>query len=98
MRKNERYRYWIIRNADILERKESSAVRKRKKKQIMVGEKITGIGFFLIALMGSALDGSEWKIPLMGVIAGVVIMIVGEVVVRMESVMNVQYLSKDALR
>lgn len=45
MRKNKRYRHWIIRNADILERKESGTVRRRKKKRIMIGEKVIGAGF-----------------------------------------------------
>ena len=47
MRKNKRYRHWIIRNADILERKESGTVRRRKKKRIMIGEKVIGTGFFI---------------------------------------------------
>ena len=84
MRKNKRYRHWIIRNADILERKESGTVRRRKKKRIMIGEKAIGAGFFLFLFMGSALDGPEWKIPLVGVIIGVAIMKIGVVIARME--------------
>lgn len=57
MRKNKRYRHWIIRNADILERKESGTVRRRKKKRIMIGEKVIGAGFFSIPLHGF---GAGW--------------------------------------
>lgn len=84
MRKNKRYRHWIIRNADILERKEGGTVRRRKKKRIMIGEKVIGAGFFLFLFMGSALDGPEWKIPLVGAIIGVAIMKIGVVIARME--------------
>lgn len=59
-------------------------MRRRKKKRIMVGEKIIGIGFFLVLFMGAALDGPEWKIPLIGVIIGMAIMEVGIVIARME--------------
>lgn len=59
-------------------------MRRRKKKRIMIGEKIIGIGFFLITFMGSALDGPEWKIPLVGVIVGIATMEIGVVIARME--------------
>lgn len=41
-------------------------------------------GFFLFLFMGSALDGPEWKIPLVGAIIGVAIMKIGVVIARME--------------
>lgn len=85
MRKNKRYRHWIIRNADILERKESGTVRRRKKKRIMIGEKVIGAGFFLFLFMGSALDGPEWKIPLVGAIIGVAIMKAMEILEEVKS-------------
>lgn len=59
-------------------------MRRRKKKQIMIGEKVIGTGFFLVLFMGSALDGPEWKIPLVGAIIGMVIMKIGVVIARME--------------
>lgn len=59
-------------------------MRRRKKKRIMIGEKVIGTGFFLVLFMGSALDGPEWKIPLAGVIIGIVIMKMGVVIARME--------------
>lgn len=59
-------------------------MRRRKKKRIMIGEKVIGTGFFLVLLMGSALDGPEWKIPLVGAIIGMVIMKIGVVIARME--------------
>lgn len=59
-------------------------MRRQKKKRIMIGEKIIGIGFFLVLFMGSALDGPEWKIPLLGVIVGMAITEAGIVIARME--------------
>lgn len=59
-------------------------MRRRKKKQIMIGEKVIGTGFFLVLFMGSAQDGPEWKIPLVGAIIGMVIMKIGVVIARME--------------
>lgn len=59
-------------------------MRRRKKKQIMIGEKVIGTGFFLVLFMGSALDGPEWKIPLVGAIIGMVIMKIGVVIAGME--------------
>lgn len=59
-------------------------MRRRKKKRIMIGEKVIGAGFFLFLFMGSALDGPEWKIPLAGAIIGVAIMKIGVVIARME--------------
>ena len=40
--------------------------------------------FFLFLFMGSALDGPEWKIPLVGAIIGVAIMKIGVFIARME--------------
>ena len=59
-------------------------MRRRKKKRIMIGEKVIGTGLFLVLFMGSALDGPEWKIPLVGAIIGMVIMKIGVVIARME--------------
>lgn len=59
-------------------------MRRRKKKRIMIGEKVIRTGFFLVLFMGSALDGPEWKIPLVGAIIGMVIMKIGVVIARME--------------
>ena len=59
-------------------------MRRRKKKRIMIGEKVIGTGIFLVLFMGSALDGPEWKIPLVGAIIGMVIMKIGVVIARME--------------
>lgn len=59
-------------------------MRRRKKKRNMIGEKVIGTGFFLVLFMGSALDGPEWKIPLVGAIIGMVIMKIGVVIARME--------------
>ena len=50
----------------------------------MIGVKVIGAGFFLFLFMGSALDGPEWKIPLVGAIIGVAIMKIGVVIARME--------------
>ena len=62
---------------------------KRNKKQFMIGEKIIGLGFFTVLFMGSALDGPEWKIPLIGVIVGTVLLEVGRIVAKMEGLENV---------
>lgn len=59
-------------------------MRRRKKKRIMVGKRIIEIGFLLVLLMGSALDGTEWKIPLIGVIVGMVLLEVGIIIAKME--------------
>lgn len=59
-------------------------MRRRKKKRIMIGEKVIGTSFFLVLFMGSALDGPEWKIPLVGAIIGMIIMKIGVVIARME--------------
>lgn len=59
-------------------------MRRRKKKRIMIGEKVIGTDFFLVLFMGSALDGPEWKIPLAGAIIGMIIMKIGVVIARME--------------
>lgn len=59
-------------------------MRRRKKKRIMIGEKVIGTSFFLVLFMGSALDGPEWKIPLAGAIIGMIIMKIGVVIARME--------------
>lgn len=57
---------------------------RRKKKPFVIGEKLITVGFFLVLFMGSALDGPEWKIPLAGVVLGMVIMKIGITVARME--------------
>jgi hypothetical protein len=62
---------------------------KRNKKRLMIGEKIIGLGFFTVLFMGSALDGPEWKIPLIGVIVGTVLLEVGRIVAKTEGSENV---------
>lgn len=58
--------------------------RKRRRKKIMIGEKIMVVAFMLVFIMGSALDGSEWEIPLAGVMIGIVLLEVGRIIARME--------------
>lgn len=58
--------------------------RKRKKQNLLLGEKIIGAGIMLTLIFGSALDGPNWIFPLVMVGVGLVVTEIGSVIAKME--------------
>ena len=58
--------------------------------QITAGGKVSGCGFLIFMLMGSALDSPDYRVPLLGIAVGVALMAVGQIISKAEGRKHVQ--------
>ena len=58
--------------------------RRKKKNSLLFGEKVIGAGFMMFLIFGSALDGSNWILPLVMTGVGAAVIGIGSVIAKAE--------------